>query len=233
MLISWVNLLGALPTLFAVFFVPRHFFRHVQTDGRKAIFLSIPPSKLILQSCALGGICAGVIGYRLTRSAELLIILVIALLSPLWMNCMIALFGGAAFIFSTTPFVFNLDVFELYSRVFTAFLLRTIGGVLPLKQSIRCIEYGILWRLNLNRYMWGCCYLSVSFLAVIMIALIPLLEALRLADPDLAAYLALPLAIVLMIAFSTRGIEAYEALVFSAAICPARRYLGAAHETEI
>ena len=90
-LAGYANLLSVVPTFIAVLLVPHHFFRRVGAQGKRPIPLAVAPTKLIVQTAVLAGLCLLPLGYRAGGRLLLLAVIAIAFSSPIWVALLVGL----------------------------------------------------------------------------------------------------------------------------------------------
>src|SRR5262249_24898830 len=89
-----VMLFRAIPTIVAMLLVPRHFFRHVDENGKGTIPLKASPMKLVLQTYGLVGVCLWMSGQTFDRETVSTALAVISITSPLWMFAFVGMIGA-------------------------------------------------------------------------------------------------------------------------------------------
>lgn len=224
-LIHNVSLVSTLPTVTAILLVPRHFFRRLNTRGKKTVLFGLSPIKLLLNCAAMAALCAGVFGFRPGSYFFLLTALVVAVASPLWLTFGVVLTAAVA--------AFSKKIRQAPGMGIINFIaFKALGYILPYKDCMRALEIIRFFRLSGSKAAWGFAYLSmVLFLYEIAViagvaGIVVLLEPGQQGngiDPILAQLFAI--VIVLLVGLSTRPFAAsYTAMVSSAKLYPRRSY---------
>ena len=175
-LLGPAKLIDLIPTYYSILFIPKHFFRRLQANGKRTGSVGLSPVNFLLQSAAICVGCFAAVAAliatlgpdfpfssmpRVDRTLILEVLCLLALLSPIWLAMLAWVIAKVGNFFDDGAPRTNLN-----------HPLGVIHLFFPYDAARACAQRLRFGRFARARYFWGSCYMSVATATVGLIFLI-------------------------------------------------------------